>query len=125
RRGGVDSLGQRRQVGAGAAQALDDLQSVLGVPRQAVELVVDEHSPPTTGAVDSFLQAGPIVGAPAGQVLILELADDRVIVRRAVAKKWNYSDRRRKTGRPPVADDIRDLVVRLASENPSWGYHRL
>jgi len=27
-----------------------------------------------------------------------------------------------KTGRPRVADDIEQLVVRLATENPVWGY---
>jgi putative transposase len=43
-----------------------------------------------------------------------------------VAKKWDTSDRgKKKPGRPPVADEIRTLVVRLASENPTWGYDRI
>jgi putative transposase len=43
-----------------------------------------------------------------------------------VAQKWDYSDRsKKKPGRPAVADDIRTLVVRLASENPTWGYDRI
>src|ERR1017187_4712816 len=42
-----------------------------------------------------------------------------------VAQKWNTSDRGKKPGRPPVADEIRILVVRLASENPTWGYDRI
>jgi putative transposase len=43
-----------------------------------------------------------------------------------VAKKWGYSDRgKKKPGRPPVTDEIRTLVVRLASENPTWGYDRI
>jgi putative transposase len=45
--------------------------------------------------------------------------------RTLVAQKWNYSARRHKPGRPPVADEIRQLVVRLATENPSWGYDRI
>jgi putative transposase len=45
--------------------------------------------------------------------------------RTLVAQKWNYSARHQKRGRPLVADEIRDLVVRLASENPSWGYNRI
>ena len=41
-------------------------------------------------------------------------------------KKWDYSDRgTKKPGRPPVADEIRTLVARLASENPTWGYDRI
>jgi putative transposase len=43
-----------------------------------------------------------------------------------VAQKWDFSDRaKKKPGRPPVADEIRTLVVRLASENPTWGYDRI
>jgi transposase InsO family protein len=43
-----------------------------------------------------------------------------------VAQKWDFSDRaKKKPERPPVADEIRALVVRLASENPTWGYDRI
>src|SRR4029079_8078218 len=40
-----------------------------------------------------------------------------------VAQKWDYSSRRTKpVGRPPIAEEVAQLVVRLAQENPSWGY---
>jgi len=43
-----------------------------------------------------------------------------------VARKWDYSDRRRKKpGRPVFSQEIRDLVVRIAKENPTWGYDRI
>ncbi len=39
-----------------------------------------------------------------------------------VRRRWSYPHRR---GRPGVAAEIRDLVLRLARENPTWGYRRV
>ncbi len=38
--------------------------------------------------------------------------------RRLIAKKWDYSARRGRTGRPPTAAALKKLVLRLAGENP-------
>ena len=41
--------------------------------------------------------------------------------RELVAEKWDYSQRRTKNpGRPPVSEEIQQLVVKLANENPAW-----
>src|ERR1035438_3168909 len=44
--------------------------------------------------------------------------------RTLAAAKYDTS-RRRKPGRPPTAQSIARLVVRLATENPLWGYRRI
>jgi len=45
--------------------------------------------------------------------------------RELVGKKWDYSARMRKKGRPMVDQDLESLVVRLALENPNDGYPSL
>ena len=45
--------------------------------------------------------------------------------RKLIAKKYDSSGKRRKVGRPPTKDEIRDLVIRMAEENRSWGYTRI
>jgi putative transposase len=43
--------------------------------------------------------------------------------RRLVRKRWTHAGRR--PGRPAVAEEIRELVLRLARENPRWGHERI
>jgi putative transposase len=56
----------------------------------------------------------------------LRLVSPRTLLRwhaQLVARRWTYP--RRHPGRPPVRQPVRALVLRMARENPSWGYRRI
>lgn len=41
---------------------------------------------------------------------------------RLVEKKWTQPS---SPGRPPVSEDVRDLIIRLGADNPLWGFRRV
>src|SRR5215813_9547874 len=45
--------------------------------------------------------------------------------RALVRRRWSAFGRRRSPGRPPLPAQCRELVLRLARENPLWGYVRI
>src|SRR6478672_2399079 len=42
--------------------------------------------------------------------------------RRLVRRRWTYPNL---PGRPPIDDGLATLVVRMATDNPAWGYQRI
>ncbi len=72
-----------------------------------------------------------VKGKALGRKLLAEVAGivtpDTLLAwhRRLIAKKWDYSSRRKRAGRPRVMVEIAELIVRLAKENPRWGYTRI
>jgi putative transposase len=43
--------------------------------------------------------------------------------RELVRRKWTYKAKR--TGRPPLDPQVQELVIRMAKDNPRWGYIRI
>jgi hypothetical protein len=70
-----------------------------------------------------------VVGARLGRRVLTQVATivtpDTILRwhRQLIARKWTYPKRR--PGRPGVLPEIRRLVTRMATENPSWGYTRI
>ena len=68
-------------------------------------------------------------GKPLGRKVLQQIATivtpDRILAwhRKLIASKWTYP--RRRVGRPGVMKEIRELIIRMAEENPSWGYARI
>jgi transposase InsO family protein len=42
-----------------------------------------------------------------------------------IAQKFDGSQQRRALGRPRVAEEVEQLVIHMAAENPTWGYRRI
>ena len=70
-----------------------------------------------------------VLGERLGRRILAEVASivtpDTILRwhRELIARKWTYGTRR--AGRPGVQMQIRRLVVRMATDNPSWGYTRI
>ena len=68
-------------------------------------------------------------GQPLGRKLLGQVATlvtpDTILRwhRTLIAKKWTY--RAKGTGRPPTAKKVEDLIVKMAKDNPRWGYRRI
>jgi len=45
--------------------------------------------------------------------------------RALVRRKWAAYRRRPRRGRPPISAECRQLILRMARENPRWGYFRI
>src|SRR5260221_2519532 len=41
-----------------------------------------------------------------------------------VRRKWTFQNNHR-VGRPPISEELRRLIIRLANENTDWGYDRI
>ena len=50
---------------------------------------------------------------------------DPSLAPRIVRRRWAARSKRGSTGRPAIRRDVKALVLRLARENPGWGYRRI
>jgi len=92
--------------------------------------LLDRHSPHWR-LQDGERKALAEKGKPLGQLLpdVLTIVQPATLLkwhRQLVARKWDFSRRRKtKPGRPSILAEIEELVLQFARENPGWGYDRI
>jgi putative transposase len=109
---------------------------LLGRPRRSkeLEILVLRHelailrrqaSRPTLTRADRVLLASlsRSLARPAWTVFTFKPETLLRWHRQLIARRWTYAHRR--PGRPPLERSLRELILRLAGENPHWGYKRI
>jgi hypothetical protein len=115
----------RRLLGVGDRQhAARDIE--LLVLRHQVKVLQRQVKRPRLSRLDRVLFAAASTCLPRGSWSSFMVRPETLLRwhRALVRRKWTYR-RTGHPGRPPIAPDIRDLVVRLGRENPRWGYQRI
>jgi putative transposase len=106
-------------------RGLDVKDLELLVLRHELAILRRQVARPKPGMVDRALLAAAAAHLPRPQRSLL-LVTPRTLLR------WHQALVRRKSrqpsgrvGRPPLSPEIRELVLRLARENPGWGHRRI
>ena len=74
-----------------------------------------------------LVQLKQATGLPRSQMGKLLLFKPQTILnwhRELVRRKWTFQHKGR-AGRPPISEELRQLIIRLANENTDWGYDRI
>src|SRR6266498_3766376 len=95
------------------------------VLRHQLKVLRRQVGPPRLRPVDRALLAVAARALPRDRWASLCVTPQTLLRwhRELVRRKWTYSSKR--TGRPPMDPDIRELICRMARENPRWGCVRI
>jgi putative transposase len=91
--------------------------------RHELQVLRRQIARPQLQPADRFVLAALGQALPHVRSLLVEPATLLRWHRELVRRRWNFP--RRPAGRPPTYSQARQLVLRLAAENPGWGYKRI
>jgi putative transposase len=91
--------------------------------RHELQVLRRQVARPQLRPADRFVLAALSQVLPRVRSLLVEPATLLRWHRELVRRRWTFP--RRLPGRPPMVSQARQLVLRLASENPNWGYKRI
>jgi putative transposase len=91
--------------------------------RHELQVLRRQVSRPQPRPADRLVLAALSQALPRAGSLLFEPATLLRWHRELVRRRWTFP--RRRPGRPPMVSQARQLVLRLAAENPSWGYKRI
>jgi putative transposase len=91
--------------------------------RHELQVLRRQVARPQLRPADRFVLAALAQALPRARSLLVEPATLLRWHRELVRRRWTFS--RRPPGRPPMVTQAHQLVLRLAAENPSWGYKRI
>jgi hypothetical protein len=115
----------RRILGIG--HRLDDeLALEVLVLRHQLKILRRQVKRPELRKSDRLLLAAASRSLPKGLWTSFMVRPDTLLRwhRELVRRKWTHRKKRR-AGRPPLERTTADLILRLARENPRWGYQRI
>ena len=113
-------------VGIGVIRNMSDArrESELLALRHEVSILRRQVKRPDLFPVDRVILAAVGRHLPAGRLLFSPVTLNRWH-RELVRKRWAAFSRRPHRGRPPIPDEIRDLIVVMAKASPGWGERRI
>jgi transposase InsO family protein len=107
-------------------------QEIIGFQNAQIRALMDNLGKKRILLNDKQRRLLAVKGKSIGRKAMMELTTivtpDTILRwhRRLIAKKWDYSERRNKSpGRPLMPDEVVELVLRMAKENPTWGFDRI
>jgi putative transposase len=97
----------------------------IAVLRHQLEVLRRQVKRPEFRPADHAVLAALSGALPRGRWTSFLVTPDTILRwhRRLVTRKWTQTPPG--GGRPPLADDVIALILRLARENPRWGYRRI